>query len=96
MNVKPLGDKLLVKRAEARDRTDAGIYLPETAKDKPQQGTIVATGNGVLNKETGQYLPFTVKKGDAVLFTSYAGTEVKMDGGDFLIMTESDILGIID
>jgi chaperonin GroES len=96
MNVKPLGDKLLIKRAEARDRTDAGIYLPETAKDKPQQGTIVAIGNGVLNKETGQYLPFTVQKGDAVLFTSYAGTEVKMDGGDFLIMTESDILGIID
>jgi len=95
MKVKPLGDKLLVRRAKAQSQTDAGIYLPESAKDKPAEGRIVATGSGILNKETGEYLPFTVKKGDTVLFTSYAGTEVKIDGDELLIMTEDDILGII-
>ena len=64
MKVRPLGDKILIKRAEAQGRTDAGIYLPESAKDKPREGTVVATGNGILNKETGDYMPFTVKKGD--------------------------------
>jgi chaperonin GroES len=96
MKVKPLGDKVLVKRAEARDRTDSGIYLPESAKDKPREGKIMATGAGLLNKETGQYMPFSVKKGDNILFSSYAGTEVKIEGTEYLIMTEDDILGIID
>jgi chaperonin GroES len=96
MKVKPLGDKLLVKRAEARDRTESGIYLPESAKDKPKEGKIMATGAGLLNKETGKYMPFSVKKGDHVLFSSYAGTEVKIEGTEYLIMTEDDILGIID
>ncbi len=96
MNVKPLGDKVLVKRAEARDRTDSGLYLPESAKDKPREGEVMATGAGLLNKETGDYMPFSIKKGDRVLFTSYAGTEVKIDGTEYLIMTEDDILGIID
>ena len=82
MKVRPLGDKIIVKRAEAADRTDSGIFLPESAKDKPKEGKIVALGNGILNKETGDYLPFTVKKGDAVLFSSYAGTEIKIDGKD--------------
>ncbi|MCP4757886.1 MAG: co-chaperone GroES [Planctomycetes bacterium] len=96
MNVKPLGDKVLVKRAEARDRTESGLYLPESAKDKPREGEVMATGAGLLNKETGDYMPFSIKKGDRVLFTSYAGTEVKIDGTEYLIMTEDDILGIID
>jgi len=96
MKVKPLGDKLLVRRAEAQSQTDAGIYLPESAKDKPAEGEIIATGSGILNKETGDRLPFTVKKGDRVIFTSYAGAEVKIDGDTLLIMTEEDILGIID
>ncbi len=96
MKVKPLGDKLIVKRAEAVDRTDSGIYLPESAKDKPREGKIIAVGNGNLNRETGEYLPFTVKKGDRVIFSSYAGTEIKIDGGEYLIMTEDDILGTID
>ncbi len=96
MKVKPLGDKVLVKRAEAQDRTESGIYLPESAKDKPKEGQVVATGAGLLNKETGEYMPFTVSKGDRVLFTSYAGTEVKIEGTEYLIMTEDDILGIID
>jgi len=96
MKVRPLGDKILIKRCEAQERTDAGIYLPESAKDKPKEGEIIALGNGLLNKETGEYMPFTVKKGDRVIFNSYAGTEVKIDGDDFLIMTEDDVLGIID
>ena len=96
MKVKPLGDKILVKRAEAQTKTDSGIYLPESAKDKPKEGTIVSVGNGILNKETGEYLPFTVKKGDNIIFSSYAGTEIKIDDEEFLIMTEDDILGVIE
>ncbi len=61
MNVKPLGDKVLVKRAEARDRTESGLYLPESAKDKPREGEVMATGAGLLNKETGDYMPFSIK-----------------------------------
>jgi len=96
MKVRPLGDKILVKRDEAASKTDSGIFLPESAKDKPKQGKVVAVGNGILNKETGQYLPFSVKKGDSVIFSSYAGTEVKIDNDTFLIMTEEDILAVID
>jgi len=96
MNVKPLGDKLIVKRAQAQDKTDSGIYLPESAKDTPKEGEIVATGKGILNKNSGEYMPFTVKAGDRVIFSSYAGTEIKIEGDEFLIMTENDILGIID
>ena len=96
MKVKPLGDKLIVKRSEAVDRTESGIYLPESAKDKPREGKVMAVGNGNLNRETGEYLPFTVKKGDRVIFSSYAGTEIKIEGADYLIMTEDDILGTID
>ena len=96
MNVKPLGDKLLVQRADAKQQTDSGIYLPESAKDKPKEGTIIAIGSGHLNHDTGERIPFTVKQGDHVLFTSYAGTEIKIDNDDYLIMTEDDILGIIE
>lgn len=96
MKVRPLGDKLLVKRDEAQTKTDSGIYLPETAKDKPKQGKIVALGSGILNKESGKYMPFTVKKGDTVLFTTYSGTEIKIDGETYLIMTEEDVLGVLE
>ena len=96
MKVKPLGDKLIVKRSEAADRTESGIFLPESAKDKPREGKIMAVGNGILNRETGDYLPFSVKKGDRVIFSSYSGTEIKIEGADYLIMTEEDILGTID
>lgn len=95
MNVRPLGDKILVKRADPETKTDAGIYLPESAKDKPKEGKVLAVGNGRLNKDTGEYIPFTVKKGDRVIFTSYAGTEIKIGDEDILIVTEDDILGII-
>ena len=96
MNVRPLGDKILVKRAEPETKTDSGIYLPESAKDKPKEGKILALGSGRLNKDTGDYIPFTVKKGDRVIFTSYAGTEIKIGDEDILIVTEDDILGVID
>ncbi|MBT8485812.1 MAG: co-chaperone GroES [Phycisphaerales bacterium] len=96
MKVRPLGDKILIKRAEPETRTDAGIYLPESAKDKPREGKIMALGDGILNKESGEYMPFTVKKGDRVIFSSYAGTELKLEGEELLIMTEEDILGVID
>jgi chaperonin GroES len=96
MKVRPLGDKIIIKRAEAQQKTEAGIYLPESAKDKPKEGKVIALGNGLLNKETGEYMPFTVKKGDRVLFNSYAGTEIKIDDEELLIMTEDDILGVID
>ncbi|MDA0803197.1 MAG: co-chaperone GroES [Planctomycetota bacterium] len=96
MKVRPLGDKILVKRDEAQTKTDSGIFLPESAKDKPKQGRVIALGSGVLNKDKGTYIPFTVKKGDTVIFSSYSGTEVKIDNEEFLIMTEEDILGIVD
>ena len=96
MKVRPLGDKILIKRAEAESQTESGIFLPESAKDTPKEGTIVALGDGVLNRESGERIPFTVKKGDSVIFTSYAGTDIKVDGDEYLIMTEDDILGIID
>jgi len=96
MKVRPLGDKILVKRDEAATKTDSGIFLPESAKDKPKQGKVMAVGNGILNKDKGTYVPFTVKKGDTVIFSSYAGTEVKIDGEPYLIMTEEEILGIVE
>ncbi len=96
MKVRPLGEKILVKRAEAQSKTDAGIFLPESAKDQPKEGKIIALGSGILNKDTGEYMPFTVKKGDRVIFTSYAGTEVKIGDDEMLILSEDDILGIIE
>ena len=96
MNVRPLGDKILLKRADPEDKTEAGIYLPESAKDQPKEGKVIAVGEGILNKETGSYMPFTVKKGDRVIFSSYAGTEVKLEDEEYLILPEDDILGIIE
>ena len=96
MKVRPLGDKIIVKRQAAESQTESGIFLPESAKDKPKQGKIVAVGDGNLNKDTGARVPFTVKKGETVIFSSYSGTEIKIDDCDYLIMTEDDILGIVD
>ena len=96
MNVRPLGDKILVKRAEAKDKTDYGIFLPESAKDQPKEGKVLALGSGILNKETGEYMPFAVKKGDRIIFTSYAGTEIKLGDDELMILSEDDILGIIE
>lgn len=96
IKVRPLGDKVIVRRDEAVDRTESGIYLPESAKDTPKSGVIEAVGNGTLNTDTGDRTPLTVKAGDRVIFSSYAGTEVKLDDDNFLIMSESDILAIVD
>ena len=95
-SVRPLHDKILVKRDEAETKTASGIYLPETSKDRPKTGTIEAVGDGALNTETGARIPLTVKKGDRVIFSSYAGTEVKLDGQELLIMSEDDILAVVD
>ena len=94
--VRPLHDKILVKRDEAQTKTDSGIFLPETSKDKPKTGTIQAVGDGALNTDTGERIPLTVKKGDRVIFSSYAGTEVKLNDQELLIMSEDDILAVID
>ncbi len=95
MNVVPLNDKIVVKRLEAESTTAGGIVLPDSAKEKPKQGRVVSLGDGKL-LENGKRAPFQVKEGDRVLFTSYAGTEVKIGAEEYLIMTEDDILAIVD
>ena len=94
MKVKPLGDKILVKRLDAEEVTAGGIVLPDSAKEKPKEGEVIAVGNGKL-LEDGQRGEPQVKKGDRVLFTSYAGTEVKVDGEEYLVMPEEDILAVV-
>ena len=95
MKIRPLGDKVLVKRLEAEAKTAGGIVLPDTAKEKPKQGKVISVGDGKL-LENGTRTEVQVKKGDMVLFTSYAGTEIKVDGEEYLIMDESDIMAIIE
>jgi chaperonin GroES len=93
--VKPYGDRVLVKRLEAEQKTKGGIVLPDTAKEKPKQGKVIAVGEGRLDDE-GKRHEFSVKKGDVVLFTSYAGTEVTVEGEQYLIMGEDDILAVVE
>ena len=95
LKIRPLGDKVLIKRLEAETTTAGGIVLPETAKEKPKRGRVQAVGDGKL-LDTGERAKLTVKKGDEVLFTSYAGTEVKVSGEELIIMDESDILAILE
>jgi chaperonin GroES len=95
MNIVPLNDKIVVKRLEAAETTAGGIVLPDTAKEKPKQGQVLSLGEGKL-LENGKRASFQVKEGDKVLFTSYAGNEVTLDGKEYLIMTEEDILAILD
>ena len=94
MNFRPLHDRVLVKRVEAEEKSSGGIIIPDTAKEKPQEGEVVAAGAGAKD-ETGKVTPLDVKAGDKILFGKWSGTEVKIDGQDLLIMKESDILGII-
>ncbi|USO00324.1 MAG: co-chaperone GroES [Phycisphaeraceae bacterium] len=96
MNIRPLHDKIIVRRDEAETMTDSGIYLPESSKERPKTGTIEAVGDGKLNTETGQRTPLTVKQGDKIIFSSYAGTEVKLGDDELLIMSEDDVLAVID
>jgi chaperonin GroES len=95
MNVKPLGDRVLVQAIEQDEVKKGGIIIPDTAKEKPQEGKIVAVGAGKRD-DSGKLIPMDVKKGDRVLFSKYGGTEIKVDGKDYLIMREDDILGILD
>ena len=94
MHFRPLHDRVAVRRIEAEEKTAGGIIIPDTAKEKPQEGEVVAVGPGARD-EAGKLVPLEVKKGDRVLFGKWSGTEVKIDGEDLLIMKESDILGII-
>ncbi len=95
MKIRPLADKVIVQRVEAEDVTAGGIVLPDSAKEKPRRGKVIAVGDGKM-LDDGQRAPVSVKKGQEVLFTSYAGTEVKIDGKEYLIMDESDIMAIIE
>jgi chaperonin GroES len=94
MSLKPLGDRVLVKRSAAETKTAGGILLPDSAKEKPREGSVIAVGGGKV-ADSGKRVPLTVKKGDRVLFTSYAGNEVKIDGDEFLLMREDDILAVL-
>ncbi|MGJ3521416.1 co-chaperone GroES [Nitratidesulfovibrio sp. D1] len=95
MNLKPLNDRVLVKRLESEEKTAGGLFIPDTAKEKPSRGEVVAAGPGKV-AEDGKLIAMTVKKGDAVLFSKYAGTEIKLDGVEHLVMREDDILAIIE
>lgn len=93
-NFRPLHDRVVVRRLSGEEKTAGGIIIPDTAKEKPQEGEVIAVGPGARN-EQGQIVPLDVKKGDKVLFGKWSGTEVKLDGEELLIMKESDIMGIV-
>jgi len=93
--IKPIGDRVLVQPLEEKETKKGGIIIPDSAKEKPQEGKVVAVGTGKTD-DSGKKVPFEVKKGDKVLISKYGGTEVKIDGENYLIMREDDILGIID
>lgn len=95
MKVRPLHDRVIVKRVEEEERTKGGIIIPDTAKEKPIEGRIIAVGDG-KTADDGKKIPLVVKEGDRVLFGKYAGTEIKIDGEEHLIMREDDIIGIIE
>jgi chaperonin GroES len=95
MKVRPLHDRLIVQRSEEEEKTKGGIIIPDTAKEKPVEGKVIAVGTGRTKKD-GTKLPLEVKKGDRVLYTKYGGTEVKIDGEEYLMMKEDDILAIIE
>ena len=93
--LRPLADKILIKRVEAETKTKSGIVLPDSAKEKPKRGKVLAIGDG-KRLDNGTKSPMTLKKGDEVIFTSYAGTEVKIDGEEVIIMTEDDVLAVVE
>ncbi len=95
MKIRPLQDRILIKRVEEEQKTSGGIIIPDTAKEKPQEGRVVAVGNGKVG-EDGKVRPLDVKKGDRVLFGKYSGSEVNLDGEEHLIIREEDVLGVIE
>ena len=95
MNARPLHDRLIVRRIEEGEQRSGGIIIPDTAKEKPQRGTVMAAGNGRMNK-AGKRVPLDVKEGDMILFGKYMSQEVKLDGEDYLVMREDDVLAVSD
>jgi len=95
MNVRPLGERIVLKVLESEEKTKSGIVLPDTAKEKPQMGKVLAVGPGRV-LDNGQKVPLEVKEGDTVLFAKYAGTEVKLEGEEYMVLKESDVLGIVN
>jgi chaperonin GroES len=96
MNFKPLYDKVLVERLESDEKTAGGIIIPDTAKEKPVEGKVISIGSGCRSEKTGEIIKLEVKPGDKVLFGKWSGTEIKIDGKDYLVMKESDIMGIFE
>jgi chaperonin GroES len=95
MNIRPLRDRVVVKRLEEQEQRVGGIIIPDTAKEKPQQGRVIAVGNGRVNDE-GKVMPLDVQAGETILFGKYAGTEIKLDGEEYLIIREDEILGVVE
>ena len=96
MKLKPLGDRLIVRAIEEEETTASGIVLPDTAKEKPQKGKVIAAGDGRINEDTGKRTPLDVKEGDEVLYSKYGGTEIVFDGEDLLVLRESDVLAKVE
>jgi chaperonin GroES len=96
LNIRPLGDRLVVKAMEEEQRTRSGIVLPDTAKEKPQQGKVLAVGKGAFVENSKERRPMDVKEGDTIIFSKYAGTEIKIEGEEYLILRETDVLAIVD
>ena len=92
MNLKPLGDRLIIRAIEEEETTASGLVLPDTAKEKPQKGKVIAVGDGKVNEDTGKRTPLDVTEGDEVLYSKYGGTEIKVDGEELLVLRESDVL----
>jgi chaperonin GroES len=95
MNIRPLHDRIIVERLEEETTTASGIIIPDSAKEKPQEGTVLAVGKGKMT-EDGKILPLDVKVGDKVLFGKYSGTEIKIEGNEYLMMREDDVLGVVE
>jgi chaperonin GroES len=96
LKLKPLGDRLIVRAIEEEETTASGIVLPDTAKEKPQKGKVLAVGDGKVNEETGKRTPLDVSEGDEVLYSKYGGTEIKIDGEELLVLRESDVLARVE
>ena len=94
MNLKPLGDRVVVKAMEDEEQTASGLYIPDTAKEKPQKGEVIAVGEG--RYEDGKRIPLDVKAGDVIIYSKYGGTEIKIDGTEYLILSERDILAVVE
>ncbi|HEY7184059.1 MAG TPA: co-chaperone GroES [Blastocatellia bacterium] len=95
VNIRPLNDRIIVRRLEDQEQMRGGLYIPDTAKEKPQEGEVLAVGNGKL-LDNGQRIAIDLKAGDKILFGKYAGTEIKLDGNEYLILREDDVLGVVE